>query len=194
MVIQEGAVDMKRFSLLMVSLLVLALAAPAYAQLLTHVGDISAYADDLGSSCNITAPGGGGLLTVYVVHKFTDGGGATGSRFKGTFPSGLSFVAFNTPFVPIGNFTTDLSLGYGFCISTTTSLGSALFINATASPACSYVSIVAADNFVNPIATDCSFGEYTVKTGQAIVNPNGTCQCNVPTQPTSWGKVKALYR
>jgi hypothetical protein len=183
---------MKRFSLLMVSLLVLA--APAYAQLLEHVGDISAYADDQGSSCNIAAPGGGGLVTVFVVQKFSDGGGATGCRFKGTFPASLSFVAFNTSFVPIGNFTNDLSLGYGFCISTTTSLGSALFINATASPACSYVSIVAADNFANAIATDCSFGEYTVKTGQAIVNPDQSCQCNVPTQPTSWGRVKALYR
>src|SRR5262249_35019512 len=96
-------------------------------------------------------------------------------------------------FTPIGNVTSDESLGYGSCVSTTTNLGNLLFINTAAVPACGYVSVVAADNFANPIATDCVFGEYTVKTGQAIMNPNAGCQCNIATQPTSWGKVKALY-
>jgi hypothetical protein len=183
---------MKRFALLMVCLL--ALAAPAFGQIEGKVGDISAYADDQGSNCNITAPGGGGLVTVFVVHKFSDGGGATGARFKGVAPGGLSFVAFNTPFVPIGNFSQDLSLGYGLCITETTSLGSALYVNATAPAACSLLTIAAADNFANPIATDCLFGEYTVKTGSAIMNPTGACQCNIATQPSTWGRVKSLYR
>jgi hypothetical protein len=73
-------------------------------------------------------------------------------------------------------------------------LGSALFNSSGAVAACSYVSVVNADNFVNPIATDCLFGEYPIKTGQAIVNPDGSCQCNVATQPSTWGRVKSLYR
>jgi len=183
---------MKRIALLMVGLLTLALAAPAFAQIEGHVGDISAYGDDQGNACNITAPAG--LVTVYVVHKFSDGGGATGCRFKLTFPAGLTFLAFNTPMVPIGNVTSDLSLAYGVCIQTTTMLGSALFNSSGAVAACSYVSVVNADNSVNPIATDCLFGEYPIKTGQAIVNPDGSCQCNVATQPSTWGRVKSLYR
>jgi len=179
---------MKPFALLMVCLLTLALAAPAFA---TAVGDISLYADDQGNSCNITAPAG--ILTVYVVHKFSDGGSATGSRFKVTVPPGLAILAFTTTFVPIGNISGDLSLGYGTCVSTTTSLGSIL-INSSGPAACSYLAVVAADNFANPIATDCLFGEYTIKTGQAIANPDGSCQCSVATEPTSWGRVKALYR
>ena len=187
---------MKRTALMIVSLLTLALAAPAFA---TAVGDISAYTDDQGSSCTINAPGGGGLLNVYVVHKFSDGGSATGSRFKVTFPAtGLSYVTFATTFTPIGNPTTDLSLGYGTCISTTTNLGNLLFINTVAVPACGYVSFTAPDGGIlpNPIATDCLFGEYPVKTGQAIMNPDGSCggACNVATEASTWGKVKSLYR
>jgi hypothetical protein len=181
---------MKRFALIMVCLL--ALSAPAYAQLDGHVGDISAYADDTGSSCNINAPGGGGLLNVYIVHKFSDGGGATGCRFKVLFPAtGLSYVTFSTTFTPIGNPTIDLSLGYGGCITTTTNLGNLLFINTAAVPACGYVTFTAPDGgfYATPIATDCVFGEYVVKTGSGIMNPDGSCQCNVATEPTSWGKV-----
>jgi hypothetical protein len=191
-VLKQGAVNMKRIALL--TLFVLALASSAFAQTTGLVGDISAYADDQGNVCNLNSPGGGALVTVYIVHKFSDGGGATGSRFKATFPAGLSFLAFTTAFVPIGNLSTDLSLGYGACLSSTTSLGSALLSSTSPSPTCSYFSIVAADNFPDPIATDCSFGEFTVKTGQGIVNPDGTCQCNIATEATSWGKVKALYR
>ena len=180
---------MKRLALTLVFLLTVAFAANAFA---TAVGDISAYADDQGNSCNIATPAG--LVTVYVVHKFSDGGSATGCRFKVTYPAGLTYLAFNQNYTPIGNITTDLSLGYGVCISTTSSLGSILFSSGGAVAACSHISVVAADNFPNPIATDCSFGEYTVKTGTGIANADGTCQCNVATEPTSWGKVKALYR
>jgi hypothetical protein len=185
---------MKRFALIMVCLL--ALAAPAFAQTAGHVGDISAYADDTGSSCNVNAPGGGGLLNVYIVHKFSDAGGATGCRFKVLFPAtGLSYVTFATTFTPIGNPTTDLSLGYGSCVTTTTNLGNLLFINTAAVPANGYITFTAPDGgiYPNPIATDCLFGEYQVKTGSAIVNGDGTHQCDIATQPTSWGKVKALY-
>jgi hypothetical protein len=192
-ILKQGAVDMKRFALLF--LIVLAVAAPAFAQYPDGLtGDISVYADDQGNSCDVLAPGGGGLVTYYIVHKFSDGGSATGARFKATFPAGLSFVTFSTTFVPIGNLATDLSLGYGTCNSTTISLGSILCISAAPSPACSYISIAAADNFSDPITTDCLFGEYKVEVGQAIVNNDGSCPCNIATQSSTWGKVKSLYR
>jgi hypothetical protein len=181
---------MKRFALIMVSLL--ALSAPAYAQ---KVGDLSAYADDTGSNCNITVPGSG-TLNVYLVHKFSDGGGATGVRFKATFPaSGVILATFvGTPFSAIGTAQSDLSVGYGGCITTTTSIGYLLFSVTGAVAACSYVSFVAPDGHADVTATDCGFTEFHLKTGQGIMNPDGTCQCDIATEPTSWGKVKALYR
>jgi hypothetical protein len=183
---------MKRFALLMISLL--ALAAPAFAQINPLVGDISMYNDDQGSSCNIVANGGGAFLQPFMVQKFASGGGCTGIRFKITVPTGMNIVGFSTTFVPVGNVANDLSIAYGICVSTTTVIGQLQVLSVSASPTCSYLSVVAADNFANPIATDCSFGEYPIKVGQAIVNPDGGCQCNVATQPTSWGRVKALYR
>ncbi|HET6348069.1 MAG TPA: hypothetical protein VFH88_03205 [Candidatus Krumholzibacteria bacterium] len=181
---------MKRIGLLV--LLIVAFAAPAFA--VGEVGDISAYADDQGAVCNLTSPGGNAIEFIYIVQKFSDGGSATGCRFKVTVPTGLTILSFTTSFVPIGDIKNDLSLAYGFCITQTTSLGYILAQSTSASPTCSYVSVVAADNFANAIATDCSFGEYTVGTGQGIVNPDGTCQCNIAVQPSTWGKVKALYR
>jgi hypothetical protein len=184
---------MKRFGLLF--LLILAISVPALAQYPDGAtGDISAYADDQGTSCDLAANGGNALIPLFIVHKFSDGGSATGARFKVTVPAGVSVFGFNTTFVPIGNITSDLSLGYGVCISTTTSLGSVTAFSSTPSPVCSYVSVVAADNFSDPITTDCSFGEYKVEVGQAIVNNDGSCACNIATQPSTWGKVKSLYR
>ena len=178
---------MKRIALTVICLL--ALAAPAFP---AAVGDISVYADASGNSCNISAPAG--LVQVFVVHKFSDGGCATGARFKMTYPAAATFGGATWNYVPIGDVRSDLSLAYGVLISTTTSLGSVSFFGGAPLPACSYFSILAADNFPNAIATDCSFGEFPVKTGQGIANPDGTCQCNVATEPTSWGRVKALYR
>ena len=192
-ILKQGAVNMKRFALLFV--VVLAVAAPAFAQYPDGLtGDISAYADDQGNSCDVAAPGGGGLVTFYIVHKFSDGGSATGARFKATFPAGLNFVTFSTTFVPIGNLASDLSLGYGTCNSSTISLGSVLCLNPSAVAACSYINVLAADNFSDPITTDCSFGEYKVEVGQAIVNNDGSCPCNIATETSTWGKVKSLYR
>ena len=107
---------MKRFALIMVCLL--AVSAPAYAQ---QVGDLSAYADDQGSACNITVPGAG-TLNVYLVHKFSGGGGSTGVRFKVNSPAAGVFLAtfVGTPFSAIGTASSDLSVGYGGCINTTT--------------------------------------------------------------------------
>jgi hypothetical protein len=184
---------MKRFGLLV--LLILAISVPAFAQGPYPdgaTGDISAYADAEGTSCALTSTGG--LMQVFIVHKFSDGGGATGCRFKVTLPAGMTSFGFNTTFVPIGDVLSDLSLAYGICIESTTSLGSVNAFSAAAPPVCSYVSVVAADNFSDPITTDCVFGEYKVETGQGIVNDDGSCACNIATQPSTWGKVKSLYR
>lgn len=183
---------MKRFALLIICLV--AMATPALA--INGIGDISSYADDQGNDCNILSPGGGGLVHVYVVHKFQPGESATYSRFKGQWPTGLTFLgSFNVGAnVAIGNFATDVAVAYGVCVSGPHLVGDALFQTSAASPACSYFDLVASDGQATPLGTDCLFGEYEVGTGQAIVNPDGTCPCTIATEPTSWGKVKALYR
>jgi hypothetical protein len=180
---------MKRFGLLMLVLVVLA--SPAFGR--DPVGDVSAYADAAGTDCNITDNGGGGLLTIYVVHKFRPGESANGLRFKMDSPAGATwnYLSFSSTFTTVGQANSDISVGYGVCQSTTTTTGSALYLSIVASPSCGYVNFV--PGFTPVIATACDFGEHPLDHGQGIVNPTGACQCNVATQPTSWGKVKALY-
>jgi len=182
---------MKRFGLLMLILAVLA--APAFAR--EPVGDISVYADDQGNSCNITDNGGNGLLTIYIVHKCRVGESATAVRFKIDPPVGSTwnYLSFASTFTTVGQANSDISVGYGICQSATTITGSALYISVVASPACGYVNLTPGLPG-QVIAAACDFGEHPMDHGQGIVNPNGTCQCNVATEPTSWGRVKALYR
>jgi hypothetical protein len=183
---------MKRFALLVLCLV--AVATPALA--INGVGDISAYADANGTDCNILSPGGSAIMHVYVVHKFKNGEQSTYCRFKGQWPAGLVWLSsFNTGTnLAIGSFNTDISVAYGACITSTTLVGDALFQSAAVSPTCSYFELLAADGQLTPLATDCAFVEVQIGVGKGIVNPDQNCQCNVATEPTSWGRVKALYR
>ena len=102
---------MKKVLLLMVAVLMVSSVAMAT----PHYG---VYTDCTGTSCALAA---GFTQTVAVVEKFSVG--TSGARFKVTLPAGSSFFGFSTGFVPLGNLTTDLSLGYGGCFSGTTCLG-----------------------------------------------------------------------
>jgi hypothetical protein len=168
---------MKRMLLLLVSLLLISSVAMA-----DHIG---LYRDATGGSCYLGAPGQFNP-NVAIIHKFTQG--ATGSRFKATFPAGTSFFGFNTPYVPIGLLTGDLSLGYGQCLSGSIVLGTinAIYGAGTAQ-------ILPADAFAYILYTDCSFGEYPATGGNAYIGGTGQCY-PFAVEPSTWGSVKALYR
>jgi hypothetical protein len=169
---------MKKVLLLMVAVLMVSSVAMA-----DHFG---VYSDDTGSSCVIAT---GFIPTATVIHKFTVGG--TGARFAVDLPAGSSFFGFNTPFVPIGVLTSDLSLGYGQCL-----IGSIPLGTITAIYAPGLIKVRAADAFPNIIYTDCSFGEYPASGGQAWAGtpPQDFSCAEVATQESTWGNVKALYR
>ena len=181
---------MKRFAIMV--LVIVALAAPA----LAGVGTLSVNGDDQGTTCNISNPGSGQVLT-YVLHTMNPGDEATLSRFMIVPPVGWSLLFFSPQagFISTGSADLDISVAYGVCQQGTTLVGTG-FWNATgAAPACSYVEIKTASGQLFVLATDCNFQEIEMPTpGKAIVNPDQTCQCNIPTQPTTWGQVKALYR
>jgi hypothetical protein len=144
--------------------------------------NISVYSDCTGASCELAV---GFTSTAAVVHKFTTG--ATGSRFKCVLPAGSSFFSFATGFTPVGNLMTDLSVGYGTCLTGTICIGS---IVAILNPGT--LSTTAADGFASIIYTDCVFAEKPAFGGDAYVGTTG--QCPLPTQQSTWGSVKALYR
>ena len=169
---------MKKVLLLMVAVLMVSNVAMA-----NHFG---VYNDSSGSSCVLSATPGQFSSTATAIEKFSLG--STGSRFKITLPPGSSFFGFQTTFVPIGVMTSDLSLGYGQCLSGSIVLGT---INAIYTAGT--LSVLPADGFPNIIYTDCSFGEYPATGGNAYVGTTGPCN-EVATEQSTWGNVKALYR
>ncbi|HET6348068.1 MAG TPA: hypothetical protein VFH88_03200 [Candidatus Krumholzibacteria bacterium] len=167
---------MKKVLLLMVAALMVSSVAMA-----DHFG---VYTDATGSSCLLAS---GFTTTATVIEKFS--AGTTGSRFKVTFPAGTAFYAFTTPYVPIGNLTSDLSLAYGTCLTGDVPLGTI-----TAMLAAGNGSVDPAELFATIIYTDCSFGEYAATGGAFHVDGTGSCLEPSAVQNSTWGQVKALYR
>jgi hypothetical protein len=170
---------MKRTLLLLFSLLLISNAALA-----DHIG---IYSDPSGAECRLTA----GVTTAWVIHKY-NATGATASRFRIDSSSlvGTIFV-FNSTYVTIGNWNTDVSIAYGGCLSGPIVLGSFL-MNATGGRL--YVREAQGQSCI--VYTDCNFSEYCATGGNACVACQSSCECQIcaPTEQSTWGSVKALYR
>jgi hypothetical protein len=112
-------------------------------------------------------------------------------------PSTMMYLAESSPYLAIGNTQTGVAVAYLNCLS-----GSALLITVTYlitgfTPACELLSIVEDPAVVvgGVEITDCAFvSHYLTRGGQARINSDGSCDCNVATRQTSWGGIKALYR
>ncbi len=167
---------MNRSLLLISSFLMISTTASA-----DHIG---LYSDQSGTSCSI-APGFN--TTAAVIHKNT--AGATGSRFKVVFPAGTSSVAFSTPYVYVGSLTSDLSLAYGQCLSSTIVLGTI-----TGTLGSGNGSVRTADGHPFILYTNCMFAELQATGGSFGVGTSGNCGESAAPQPSSWGEVKGLYR
>jgi hypothetical protein len=90
-----------------------------------------------------------------------------------------------------------ISMAYGECLPAPIGLLTMSFYVPGAPKKCCYFSVVE-----NPIeglkAVTCGFEAVPAEGGTSYVNPDGTCQCNIPgvttpVQPSTWGLVKSLY-
>lgn len=174
---------MKKVLLLMVAVLMISSVSMAA----EHIG---VYTDASGSSCNLgNIAGQFSFGGAHIVQTTTTG--ATGSRFKVTFPVGTTFVGFTTAYVPVGTLNTDISLGYGTCLFGTFELGTinAIYTAGTGK-------LEKADLQPKIIYTDCNFGEYEATGGYFYISTTpGLCEDPaLATEPSTWGQVKALYR
>lgn len=145
---------------------------------------IAIYSDATGSVCNLLP---GFSTTATILEKFSLG--STGSRFKVDACCGSTVFAFQTPWVTVGNITSDISVAYGQCIPGTIVLGTLIANWLPGS-----VSIVPAEAFANIIFTDCSFAELPATGGHTSISGDGHGCDYDAVQPTTWGSVKALYR
>ena len=181
---------MKKAALLTIAML--CVASLVFAQ----GGSIGVFGDAGGTDCNIidAAPG---LLSVYVVHVNVPG--ATASQFYAPTPAcmvGATYLSDGAPFaVTIGSSQTGVAIGYGACYTGPIHVLTINYFGGGASMACCYFEFLP-----DPLVpsgqievVDCIEGLLFATGGIGIVNADASCQCNVPTQDTTWGKVKSLF-
>jgi hypothetical protein len=79
-------------------------------------GSMGVYADAAGTNSNVTDTGG--TVTLYVVHKVTEG--ATACAFRIEAPDGWTLVSTDSPFeLTIGEIVGGISIAYGRCLTGT---------------------------------------------------------------------------
>jgi len=157
-------------------------------------GRLSLYSDPAFTECTLSdaAPG---VVKVYMA-EWSDYG-ATGLRFRIAGSPGFTgvWLSETSPFVTIGNSQTDLSMGFGFCL-TSRFLVLTITYQMFGTSTCSQLSIVGAQGFSEPICTGCIFSEEPCYGYDPLhVNCSGPFNCNpLPVEPSTWGRVKSLYR
>lgn len=159
----------------------------------TPNGSIGVFADPAGLNCNL--PGTAGIAYYYFVH--VNALGATASQWAAPAPS--CFVGTRLADMPVfsinlGNTSAGITVGYGGCKTGTFHIITALYSVASAGTCCRW-SVVADPNLSSGKIEipDCDFKLTFGTGGQGYLNATVNCQCNVPTQDTTWGQVKALY-
>lgn len=175
---------------LLLSFALMLVASLAFAQ----AGSIGIFADPAGASCNLVDVNGLGLY--YIVHVYT--GGATGSEWVATKPAchtGMWLSDQNQFSVVLGTTQAGYSVGYGSCKIGTVHICTMQFFNSgTTGNCCLWKVLPHPANANGRIeGSDCNFDLITPTGGAAYVNSNAGCNCNVPTQDTTWGGVKALF-
>ena len=181
---------MKKFVL--TAMLLVVAATPALAQ-----EGLGLFADNTGLSCSVTDLVDGAIKRVYVVH--VNSVGASGSEFLvDTSASTMSLFVAAVPagMLSIGASDTGISIAYQECrIGTFLVLTLTFDAFGTTAP-CSYLRMLPDPTAASPVRiwNDCVSIPHDFPGGVAIVNADGTCPCNVATEETTWGTIKALYR
>jgi hypothetical protein len=193
---------MKKLLLLTVGLIVIV--SPAAAQD-PNAGIIELYADAGGTSCVVydIAPS---LITVYVFHMGTPGATACQFRVVQTGGAFLTYLGEISPYTSvIGNSQTGISIAYGYCVPSPNLILTINYFGSGISALCSLIEVMPDPAAILPneiLVADCgSPPNLLIGAGRGIwVNPDGiNCSgdCDdipLPSQQTSWGQLKGLYR
>jgi hypothetical protein len=173
--------------------------ATAHAQ-----GFVGIFSDTRGCPCEVTDRGGIAILTVTVLHVDALSG-ARGSRFSAVRPGcfAASFLSETSPFQTIGNSQVGIAIDYGRCLTGTFRLLTITYLAYGTTPDCCIYAVhpdpTAPSGRIE--AVDCNDQIAFLPEWVEIINSNVTCQCTagpdycypVPTETSTWGRVKSLY-
>lgn len=159
-------------------------------------GVIGAYADNAGTACDIIT---GGITQVYLVHTLTS---VKGVQFRAPEPpcfTGYTLLAasLNPSGVPIGNYSTGLAMGFAACQPSPLLVVTLTYLpGGTATPCCLWPVLPDANIPSGQIEIVDCVGNLVYGLGAInTMNSDGNCTCEVPlpTEESTWGKVKSLY-
>jgi hypothetical protein len=163
----------------------------------TEVGSLDIFADEGAASCNIfDTPG---LVNVYVfASPGADGSRAAQFKVEASPEMMMTYITVTSDFqfIDIGGAMSNLSVAYATCLTTQTKIATLLFNGAGNSGTCGLFTIKPADGLASgmiEIVTCDNFKVLFEQLGQARLNPDDTCLCQVPVQEKTWGGIKALY-
>lgn len=149
----------------------------------------------MGGNCNLNnLPG---FMQVHVVHVYTPGATACQFRLQ-HIGTPLTWIGdtIPPPFFAIGTSQSGIAIGYTACYASPIHVLTVMYMGVSAP--CDLIRVVADPTATPPgiYVYDCSIPAIilTATGGAARINPNGTCQCTVPVEETTWGQVKALYQ
>jgi hypothetical protein len=160
-------------------------------------GNLGVFADPAGLSCTLAMS----ATTVYVVHINTSA--ATACQFALAAPASLIHIA--TVAGPghsvIGIGVNGAAVSYGVCKSSPIYAAKIIFTPMGGPAACDLITVVAEPSTNPPgiYMADCTTPnpvQFEITTGGSGIFSagDGFCECDVPVEATTWGKVKALYR
>ncbi|UCH84511.1 MAG: hypothetical protein JSW50_02120 [Candidatus Latescibacterota bacterium] len=176
---------------LLLTLVLVVSASMAFAQ----AGSVGLFADPGGVNCNVTdIPG---LLPIFAVHVYH--AGATACQFSAPVPACMIAAIWlsDTAVFPVtvGNSQTGVAIGYGLCQGAPTHvLTINVFAQGLSAPCCVYPVLPDPNVPSGQVeVVDCNNSLLQATGGVAIINSTPNCNCDVPTEDTTWGKVKSLY-
>ncbi len=121
----------------------------------------------------------------------------TGARFRVAESPGFTGVWTGevSSYVPVGNSRTDVAIGFGTALTGQITLLDMTY-QLVGTSTCSTISIAPPLGDSVPECTGCLFVILPCTIGEPLhVNCDGSFNCNpVSTEPSTWGRVKALYR
>ena len=129
-------------------------------------------------------------VSLYVVHKNFDYG--TGVRFATVADPGFTgvWLSETSSYYVMGKSTSDIAVSYGLCRPSPVVVLTLVYQMFGTSDTCSELRVAPAAGFSDAVCYSrggCFF-ENACQTGALYVN------CPVAVEPTTWGKVKSLYR
>lgn len=149
---------------------------------------VGVYMDVDGTDCQLLDPSAG-LITYYIVAIAP---GATAVQFAAPRPPCFTatYLSDTSPFpVVIGNSQTDVSIGYGACLTGAVHVLSIAYFGSGTTPSCCFYPVIPGNTQTDVILVDCAANIFAGRGLSHPINGTSACLCSsanpgVPNNPS----------